>query len=357
VSKPPVKVFNPGRLLRNRELGLSLVLLALVGLIGLRNPAFASLNNLQFILGDTAIMIVLALGMMFVLLVGSIDISISAVMALSAMTAGIVMKNNLSQAEAQALAEGAVSAAAVKVSTPLPLLLLLAAGVGAGCGLVNGLLISYGRVLPIVATLGSQYIIYGLSHLVSGGQAVYRKDMSEDFIQFTRGSFLGFNSKVWIMLAAFLVLLVFITYTRHGRRLYAVGSNAEAARLSGINVRAVTLSAHVIMGILAGLAGMLYASHDNKITQDMAMGYEMYVIAACVIGGVSVTGGSGKILGVALGALTIGVINNGLTMLRLTGNSEFWKKAIQGAVILVAIITNVYIQRGHERRVLRERRL
>jgi len=159
------------------------------------------------------------------------------------------------------------------------------------------------------------------------------------------------------MLAAFLVLLVFITYTRHGRRLYAVGSNAEAARLSGINVRAVTLSAHVIMGILAGLAGMLYASHDNKITQDMAMGYEMYVIAACVIGGVSVTGGSGKILGVALGALTIGVINNGLTMLRLTGNSEFWKKAIQGALILIAVVSNVVIQRAMDRQGLRRRNI
>jgi len=357
MSTRQFKPLRLGRLLRNRELGLTLVLLALIGLIGLRNPAFATPGNLQFILGDTSILIVLALGMMCVLLVGSIDISVPAVMALSAMTAGIVMKNSLVQADTQVLVDGALTAATVKTSTPLPLLLLLAAGVGAACGLLNGLLIAYGRVLPIVATLGSQYILYGLSHLISGGQAIYRKDMSDAFIQFTRGNVLGFNSKVLIMLAAFLVLMAFINYTRYGRRLYAVGSNAEAARMSGINTRAVTLSAHTIMGLLAGLAGMLYASHDNKVTQDMAMGYEMYVIAACVIGGVSVTGGVGKITGVALGALTIGVINNGLTMLRLTGNSEFWKKAIQGAVILIAIITNVYIKRAHERRVLRERRL
>jgi rhamnose transport system permease protein len=202
-----------------------------------------------------------------------------------------------------------------------------------------------------------QYIIYGLSHLVSGGQAIYRKDMSEAFLQFTRETFLGLNSKVWIMLAAFLILFLFITYTRRGRYLYAVGSNREAAEMSGINPKTTILTAHIIMGALAGLAGMLYASHDNKVTQDMAMGYEMYVIASCVIGGVAVTGGYGRILGVALGALTIGVINNGLTMLRLTGNSEFWKKAIQGAVILIAVITNVYIKRGHERRVLRGRRI
>ena len=127
--------------------------------------------------------------------------------------------------------------------------------------------------------------------------------------------------------------------------------------MSGIRPETATLTAHVIMGALAGLAGMMYASHDNKVTQDMAMGYEMYVIAACVIGGVSVSGGAGKIQGVVLGALTIGVINNGLTMLRLTGNSEFWKKAIQGAVILIAVVANVLISRGHARRVLRERRI
>lgn len=341
----------------NRELGLSLVLIALILLIGLRNPAFIAPSNLQFILGDTSIMIILALGMMGILLVGSIDISISGVMAFSAMTAGIVMKNNLSLREVSAVVDGAQVLSQVKVSTPLPLLILLAMGVGAACGLVNGLLIAYGRVLPIVATLGMQYIIYGLSHLISSGQAVYRKDMSEAFIQFTRTEFLSFNAKVWIMLVAFLVLYVLISSLRAGRRLYAVGSNREAAEMSGIDAKRTILFAHVIMGTLAGLAGMLYASHDNKITQDMAMGYEMHVIAACVIGGVSVTGGSGKIVGVLLGALTIGVINNGLTMLRLTGNSEFWKRAIQGAVILLAIITNVYIKRGHERRVLRERRL
>ena len=345
------------KLVRNREAGLTLVIILLVLLVGLRNPAFASLSNLQFILGDTSIMIILALGMLCVLLVGSIDISISAIMALSAMTAGILMKNNLGLVETTTLVEGVETALAIKTSTPLIVLILLAMGVGAACGLVNGLLIAYGKVLPIVATLGLQYIIYGLSHLVSSGQAIYRKDMSESFIQFTRHNLLGFNSKVWIMLGTFLLLYFFITYLRSGRRLYAVGSNREAAQMSGIDTKRTTLMAHVIMGALAGLAGMLYASHDNKVTQDMAMGYEMYVIAACVIGGVSVTGGFGKILGVLLGALAIGVINNGLTMLRLTGNSEFWNQAIQGAVILIAVVTNVYIKRGHEKRVLRERRL
>ncbi|NLD51561.1 MAG: ABC transporter permease [Clostridiales bacterium] len=344
-------------LLKHREIGLALILVALFVLVGLRNPAFATLSNALFILEDTSIMIVLAIGMLCVLLVGSIDISISAIMAFSAMTAGIVMKGSLNQASVQQMVDGVMQSVTVRQGTPLIWLILIGIGVGAACGLVNGVIISYGKVLSIVATLGMQYIIYGLSHVISDGQAVYRKDMPDAFYQFSRTSLLGLNAKVWIMLAVFLLLWVLVTYTRPGRRLYAVGSNPEAAQMSGIDARRSTLLAHVIMGALAGLAGLLYASRDTKITQDMAMGYEMYVIAACVIGGVSVSGGSGKITGVVLGALTIGVINNGLTMMRLTGNSEFWKKAIQGALILVSVIMNVLIQRAHTQQILRRRNI
>jgi len=111
------------------------------------------------------------------------------------------------------------------------------------------------------------------------------------------------------------------------------------------------------MGALAGLAGLMYGSHDTKVTQDLANGYEMYVIAACVIGGVSVSGGSGRIWGVLLGALTIGVINNGLTMLKLTGSAEFWKKTIQGTLILVAVVSNVLLQRSMNKQNLQRRNI
>ncbi len=348
---------------KQREVGLAIILLVLFFLVGLRNPAFTTGSNALFILEDTAIMMILALGMLCVLLVGSIDISIAAVMALSSMTAGIVMKQNLNITELQVLTDGVMSNVTLRESTPLILLILIGMGVGAVCGAINGLLIAYGKVLPIVATLGMQYIIYGLSHLVSishvisDGQAIYRKDMPDAFIHFSRGTFLGLNSKIWLMLAVFAVMFLFLTYSRRGRYLYAVGSNRESAAMSGIKSPRSTLLAHIIMGMLAGLAGLLYASRDTKVTQDLAMGYEMYVIASCVIGGVSVSGGRGKAVGVLLGALTMGVINNALTMLRLTGNSEFWKKAIQGALILSAVVINVLIQRAKERRVLRDRRI
>ncbi|MEG1811761.1 MAG: ABC transporter permease [Clostridia bacterium] len=344
-------------LIKYREIGLICILALLVLVVGLRNPSFAAPSNLMFILEDTSIMAILAFGMMCILLVGSIDISIAAIMAFSAMTVGIIMRGMLSEVEVKTMIDGVEQIETIRQSLPVGLLVAIGIGVGAVIGLINGVVIAYGNVLPIVTTLGMQYIVYGACHVISGSQAVYKKDMSEAFVQFTRVEPLGIDLKIWIMAAVFLLLYLFITYMRTGRNLYAVGSNREAAEMRGIPVNRRIVLAHVIMGALAGLAGLMYASHDTKITQDMAMGYEMYVIAACVIGGVSVTGGSGKITGVLLGALTIGVINNGLTMMRLTGNSEFWKKAIQGALILIAVVSNVVLQRIMDKQNLRRRNI
>ena len=343
--------------LKYREIGLMAILAILVALVGLRNPAFAEVKNLLFVLEDTSTLMILAFGMMCVMLVGSIDISLAGIMALSAMTTGILMRSFLASADVMQVVDGQQVVNAVRSSVPIALLILTGISVGAVCGLVNGSIIAYGNVLPIVTTLGMQYILYGLCHVISGGQAVYRKDMSDAFIDFTRVDFLGINAKTWMMLIVFLAIYFFITYIRTGRSLYAVGSNREAAEMRGTRVERTIVLAHVIMGAIAGLAGLLFASHDVKVTQDMTSGYEMYVIAACVIGGVSVTGGSGKITGVLLGALTIGVINNGLTMLKLTGTSEFWKKAIQGALILTAVVSNVVIQRAMDRQSLRRRNI
>ena len=343
--------------LKYREVGLMAILLILVALVGFRNPAFAQPKNLLFILEDTATLMILAFGMMCVMLVGSIDISIAGIMALSAMTTGILMRTFLSAADVTQLVNGVETVVSVRSSAPLILLVLTGVAVGAACGLVNGSIIAYGRVLPIVTTLGMQYILFGLSHVISGGKAVYKKDMSDAFIGFTRTDFLGVNAKSWIMIVVFILMYLFVTYIRTGRNLYAVGSNREAAEMRGTPVERTIVLAHILMGAMAGLAGLLFASHDVKVTQDMTSGYEMYVIAACVIGGVSVTGGWGKITGVLLGAMTIGVINNGLTMMKLTGNSEFWKKAIQGALILIAVVSNVLIQRVMDRQSLRRRNI
>ena len=344
-------------LIKYRELGLIGIIVLLVAVVSIVNPLFFTGSKMLFIVEDTATMAILAFGMLCVMLVGSIDISISGIMAFSAMISGIIMRNALVSTEVTQIVDGAETTVTLKTSLSLIWIILIGMGVGAACGAVNGSVIAYGKVLPIITTLGMQYILYGVTHLVSNAQAVYKKDMSNAFVDFTRTSPLGINSKTWIMLAVFVILFIFIRYFRAGRHMYAVGSNIEAAQMRGINTQRSVLLAHIIMGALAGLAGLMFASHDTKITQDLKTGYEMYVIAACVIGGVSVTGGSGKIQGVLLGALIIGVINNGLPMLKLTGNAEFWKKLIQGALILIAVVANVIIQRTTDKQNLRRRQI
>lgn len=342
---------------RHREIGLLLILAALWLVVGLRNPLFLTWDKFLFILKDTAPMFVLAAGMMCVLLVGSIDISITGIMALSAMIATMILRQSLVVTDTTVIVDGVETAVRVKTGLPLLVVVLIAMGVGGLCGAANGAIIAYGKVLPVVATLGMQYILYGFSHVVSSGQAVYKKDMSDAFVAFARDDILGINGQTWIMLACLLIMFLFITYFRAGRHMYAVGSNREAAEMRGVKSERTILMAHVIMGVLAGLAGLMFGSHDTKVTQDLKMGYEMYVIAACVIGGVSVTGGVGKITSVLLGALVIGVINNGLPMMRLTGEAEFWKKLIQGLLILVAIILNVILRRVSIRRELKGRKI
>ena len=344
-------------LIKYREIGLIGIILLLIAVVSIDNPLFLTGEKMLFIVEDTSVMAILAGGMLCVMLVGSIDISISGIMALSAMVSGIVMRNMLQVTEVTQIVDGVETIVTVKESLPLIWVILIGMGVGAACGLINGAIIAYGNVLPIVTTLGMQYILYGITHIVSDAKAVYKKDMSNIFVDFTRAEFLGINSKTWIMIAVLLILYVFLTYFRTGRHMYAVGSNLEAAQMRGINTKRSMLLAHIIMGAVAGLAGLLFASHDTKVTQDLKTGYEMYVIAACVIGGVSVTGGSGKVQGVLLGALTIGVINNGLPMLKLTGSAEFWKKLIQGALILIAVVSNVLMQRAMIKQNLRRRNI
>ena len=342
---------------KHREIGLLLILAVLTVVVGLRNPLFLTGDKMLFILKDTAPLFILAAGMMCVLLVGSIDISITGIMALSAMIAAMVMRQSLIVTDSTVVVDGVETAVRTKTGLPLILIVLIAMGVGGLCGAANGAIIAYGKVLPVVATLGMQYILYGFSHVVSSGQAVYKKDMTDAFVDFTRADILGINGQIWIMLCCLLLMFLFVTYFRAGRHMYAVGSNREAAEMRGVKSQRTILMAHIIMGVLAGLAGVMFGSHDTKITQDLKMGYEMYVIAACVIGGVAVTGGAGKVTSVLQGALVIGVINNGLPMMRLTGDAEFWKKLIQGLLILIAVVSNAVLRRVTIRRELKGRKI
>ncbi|GHU82821.1 branched-chain amino acid ABC transporter permease [Clostridia bacterium] len=333
---------------RYREVLLLIIIAGLVGIVGIRNPVFLAPGNLMDIVNDTSILAILAGGMMCVLLLGSIDISVAANLALSGMAVGLVMRNHLSIVDATA------TAAKIATSTALPLLLVLGIGVGLVVGILNGLLIAHGRVLPIIATLGIQYIARAVTYLISGGNWVRAHQMSDALMALTRTPILGVNSLIWIAALVYLLLALWITYSRSGRSLYAVGSNEEAAQVRGIPVARAKITAHAIMGALAGLAGILWISRYGSAAHDTANGYELSVIASCVLGGVSVSGGYGRLLGVLLGALLIGVINNALPMLKI---SSFWKQAIQGLMILAAILSNVALRRLAAKQTLKRREI
>jgi rhamnose transport system permease protein len=315
-----------------RELGLVFFIAALSAAVQARNHEFLTLGNLGNLFTNTAILGILSVGMMMVLLSGGIDLSIGATIAFS----------------------GMVSALTVKAYPGIPpaVLVLEGAAIGAALGLVVGILIARFSILPIIASLGMMNVIRGLTYLVSGGAWVSAHQMPESFKKMATGRFLGINNLIVIALAVYALFFYFINYTKTGRRIYAVGSNREAAEIIGLPSKKIVALVYVLMGFLAGLAGVLWVSKFASAQGDTASGYEMNVIASCVLGGVSVSGGRGKVAGLVLGVILFGILANALPLVNV---SPFWQQAIQGFVILAAIITNVIIKRNNDRANLRRR--
>lgn len=323
-----------GALLRQREMSLLLVLILLCLAIQLRNSQFLTANVINGILKNYAYTMVMAFGMMLVLLIGGIDISVGAVLALSGMSACQLMKNDL-------------------VSCGVTVY-LVSIGIGLLCGLIIGLVIAKGKVIPIIATLGFMYIYRGLTYIVSNSTWVGVAYMLDDFKAFPQNSFLGINHLIWITIIIFVVFFIFLKWTPFGRMIYAVGSNSSAAAISGIKIDRIKILVYMINGGICGLCGCMYTGYYASAQNNMALGAEMDVIAACVIGGVSLTGGQGSAAGVLLGGLTIAVISKSLSMV---GINPFWQQALKGGIILLSVIINVLVQRGAVRRSLEGREI
>jgi len=194
----------------------------------------------------------------------------------------------------------------------------------------------------------------GLTYIISGGRWVSAHQMPAAFKAIATGKILGINNLVFISIVIYIIFYYFLNYTRTGRKIYAVGSNPESAKVSGINNERILFMVYAVMGALAGLAGVLWVSKYASAQGDTASGYEMNVIAACVLGGVSIDGGSGKVPGVLLGALLFGMLENALPMINV---SPFWQKALQGVIILIAVIVNVLVKRSVDRKNLMGRKL
>lgn len=317
-----------------RELGLVVFILIATVFIQSQNAKFLTLENLMDLVKNTSILVILAVGMMLVLLTGGIDLSVGAVVALSGMSAAVFVRD----------------------FPKIPMIMSVFIGllVGAVSGVLLGFFVSKGRILPIIASLGMMNVYRGVTYMVGDNAWVSAFQMTDSFKKLATGSILGINHLIWIAAIVVAVFYYFLNFTRAGRRIYAIGSNAEAAPVTGIDKDKTLLLVYGLNGLLAGLAGVLWVSKFASAQGDTATGYEMNVIAACVLGGVSVSGGVGKISGLLTGALLFGILNNGLPLLNV---STFWEDAIQGLVILIAIVLNVLMKRNADRKVLQGRKL
>lgn len=329
------KGFRLSELFRSREVSLLLVMALLVAVIQWRSGGkFLSSTVISQLTQNYAYTMVLSFGMLMVLLIGGIDISIGATLALSGMSTSLLMRDGV-------------------ITNPLA-----AFGfsilVGLVCGFVIGLIVSKGKVIPIIATLGMQYIYRGLTYFVSNTKWVSSDQMLTGYKTFAQKGFLGINNLFWIVLVLFVVILAFLKWTGFGRQIYEVGSNADAAKISGINIDRVKITVYSVNGAIAGLAGAMYTAMYATAQGNMANGAEMDVIASCVIGGVSLNGGQGSAFGVLLGAITIAIISKSLS---LVGIDAFWQQALKGSIILLAVLANVIVQRNSARKALEGREI
>jgi len=321
-------------LTKSREISLVFVLIILCAVIQLRNSQFLSLANINDLLVNAVIMSILAIGMMCVLLIGGIDISIGSTLALSGMICALVMRDN--------------------PQLPAIVSFMIAIGVGLICGLLNGLVIAKGGVIPIIATLGFMNIFRGATYLVANSQWVHKEQITPDFQNFTLNGLFGINNMIIVSVVCYVIFAFLLKFNRTGRKIYAVGSNPEAAEISGINIKTIKILVYSLMGALSGLAGALWVSKYASAQGDSGKGIEMDIIAACVIGGVSLSGGKGTVLGVVLGCLSLGILNNALPLINV---SSFWQDAIKGVIIIIALILNVMTQRTLDRNNLKRREL
>jgi len=316
-------------LLKSREAILALAILLLLALIATRFPGFVAPANLARVLTDTSPLILLALGQMAVILTKCIDLSIAANLALCGMIA--------------ALMNGA--------GVPLPLILLAVIALGAVLGAVNGLLVWKLGIPSIVVTLGTMTIYRGTIFLLTGGAWINAHQMSAGFKAFPRMMIAGLPVMTWIALAIVAAVAILMTRTALGRAFYAVGGNPHAAVYAGISVGRTQFLAFVLAGALAGLTGYLWVARYAVAYVDIAGGFELDVVAACVIGGIAIAGGSGSVAGCVMGALFLGIIKNALPVV---GISPFWQMAISGAAILIAIAFNATSQRERGRIILKQ---
>jgi ribose transport system permease protein len=308
-----------GQILARFQSLIALVLMIIV--MSVLEHKFFTLENGWNILRQISVNVCLSIGMTLVILTGGIDLSVGSILALAgAVTAGL-LKNGIEIARFNVLIEFTFYGA-----------LVCGLGVGLLLGLFNGVMVTRFKIPPFVATLGMFSIARGLTELWTGGFPITR--LGKTFSVIGTGTYLGIPMPVWISAFLVLIFLLISRRTRFGRHVYAVGGNELAARLSGLRVSRIKLAVYAIGGLLSAVAGIIVTSRLDSAVPIAGVGYELDSIAAVVIGGTSLSGGRGSVLGTVLGCLIIGVLNNGLFFLNV---SPFWQKVVKGLVILLAV--------------------
>ena len=296
------------------ELTTVVALVILMAVITIINSNFLTANNLLNLLLQVTSNALIAFGMTFVILTGGIDLSVGSILALSsALTAGL-------------LGSG----------MPVTLAILISLILGCILGMINGLLISYGKLAPFIVTLATMTIFRGATLVYTNGNPI-TKGLSDTFLfQFLgQGYIVGIPFPVIIMFIVFIVLYVLLHKTAFGKSVYAIGGNEKAAYISGVKLNKVKIIIYSISGIMASISGLIITSRLSSAQPTAGASYEMDAIAAVVLGGTSLSGGKGRILGTLIGALIIGVLNNGLNII---GVSAFWQQVVKGVVILIAVL-------------------
>jgi len=327
VNKSPATRSNLLRsLTRSREFGIIIFILILAVIVSLRAHVFFTPGNFRDILVDISILVIVALAQSMVILTHGIDLSVGSSISLVAMMVTYTIKTY--------------------PHVPLVEIVLLGMALGAVLGIFNGLIIAVGKVPPIIATLGTMSIYRGMVFLYSEGKWISPYQLPDAFKMLAKGTPLGIPNIIIFAIVVAIVVYYFLNYTHTGRDIYAVGSNPDAAQYVGIRKQRIIFLVYVLTGVAAGLAGVLWASRFESAQTNTALGFELQTVAASIIGGVSISGGVGTVPGVLLGALALGMINNAVTLVRI---SPFWEQAAQGLLILVAVVSDILIMRRVQR--------
>ncbi|MCQ2373705.1 MAG: ribose ABC transporter permease, partial [Phascolarctobacterium sp.] len=298
-----------------KKSGALIGLVVLFAIIACLNSSFIEPGNLKNLLRQVSINALISFGMTFVILTGGIDLSVGSILALSSALMGSFIVGGMD---------------------PI-LAIVVACLIGTVLGAVNGVIVTMGRVAPFIATLATMTVFRGLTLVYTNGNPISGLTENQAFLDFGQGYFFGIPVPAVVMLIMFAILYFILTKTPLGRKIYAVGGNEKVSFIAGIKIERVKIFCYSVTGMLCGLAGAILTSRLNSAQPTAGTGYELDAIAAVVLGGTSLSGGKGRIVGTLIGALIIGTLNNGLNILNV---SSFYQQVVKGIVILLAVLAD-----------------